>query len=57
MLILVFVDVVLKSEEKSLRMFGSHDDPVADFRLLNAREHCGKVYHELAVRMSDDSKV
>ena len=38
-------------------MFRGHDDPVADVRLRQAREHCGEIDDKLAVGMGDDCQV
>ena len=45
----VEIDVVLQSEEKSLCVLRSHDDPVAYFRLGHTGKHSREIYHKFTV--------
>ena len=42
-------NIVHQGVQKPLRMLGGHYDPVADVRLGEPRQHCGKINDEFAV--------
>ncbi len=54
---LVFSNIVHKGVKESLGVFRGHDDPVADVRFGQSRQHGSEIDDEFAVGMGDYGQV